>query len=281
MTKKIGLIAGSGQFPLLFAQAARKKGLQIHAAAYRDEADPELSQYVESIQWLYLGQVSKLIKFLRSQGISQAVMLGAIRKTRMFTNVKPDIKAITMVAGMRHTHDDALLRQFAKFLEKEGIQIQASTLLLPELLATAGIWTRRKPSRSEKLDIELGYRIAKEIGRLDIGQCVVVGGGSVLAVEAMEGTDIAISRGGQLGNGKAVVVKVCKPNQDTRFDIPAVGLGTIEAMRDANVKALAIEAGKAVVFDRDVMIERANENKMTILALDVDDFSPTRRQTCR
>jgi DUF1009 family protein len=281
MTKKIGLIAGSGQFPLLFAQAAREKGFQIHAAAYRDEADPELSQYVDAIQWLHLGQVGKLIKFFHLQGISQAVMLGAIRKTRMFTNVKPDIKALTLVAGMRHTHDDALLRQFAKLLEKEGIQIQASTLLMPELLATAGVWTRRKPSRAEQLDIEFGYRIAKEIGRLDIGQCVVVGGGSVLAVEAMEGTDAAILRGGQLGNGTAVVVKTCKPNQDTRFDIPAVGLATIDAMRDANVKALAIEAGKAVVFDRDVMIERANENNMTILALDADDFASTRPQRCR
>ena len=273
MTEKIGLIAGSGQFPLLFAQAARKKGLQIHAAAYKDEADPELSQCVESIQWLHLGQVGKLIKYFRAQHISQAVMLGAIRKTRMFTNVKPDIKALAMVAGMRHTHDDALLRQFAQLLEKEGIQIQASTMLVPELLATAGVWTRRKPSRAEKLDIELGYRIAKEIGRLDIGQCVVAGGGSILAVEAMEGTDSAISRGGKLGNGKAVVVKVCKPNQDTRFDIPAVGLGTIEAMHDANVKALAIEAGKAVVFDRDLMIKHANEHKMTILALETNDFS--------
>lgn len=268
MAQKIGLIAGSGQFPLLFARAARENGFEIYAAAYRDEADPELSQYVKSIQWVHLGQIGKLIKFFRSHDIGQAVMMGAIRKTRMFTHVKPDMKALALVAGMCHTHDDALLRQFAAYLEKEGIQIRPSTFLLPELLAPAGVWTRRKPSRSERMDIQMGYRIAKEIGRLDIGQCVVVGGGSVLAVEAMEGTDAAIARGGRLGNGKAIVVKVCKPNQDTRFDVPAVGLGTIEAMHAATIRTLAVEAGKAVVFDRDAMIERADAYKMTIVALD-------------
>ncbi len=268
MTKKIGIIAGSGQFPILFAKAAAQKCLEVHAAAYRDEADPNLEQHVATIEWFYLGQIKRLIKYFRKQSVTQAVMIGAISKTRMFTNVRPDIKAITLVAGMRHTHDDALLSQFAKVLEKEGIQIQPSTFLLPELLAPPGIWTRRKPSREEKNDIGLGWKIAKEIGRLDIGQCIVMGGGSVLAVEAMEGTDATIRRGGKLSKGQAVVVKVCKPGQDTRFDIPAVGLGTIESMREANVKTLAIEAGKAVVFDRDAMVQRANAYKMAVVALE-------------
>ena len=272
MSKKIGLIAGNGQFPLLFAQAAQQKGWQVHAAAYRNETDPLLTQHVASLEWFYLGQLKRLIKYFRHQGVHRAVMLGGITKTRMFTNVRPDIKAIALVASMRHTHDDAILRAFAEALESEGIQIQASTFLLPELLAPPGVWTRRKPSRSENEDIRLGWKIAKEIGRLDIGQCVIVGGGSVLAVEAIEGTDAAIRRGGQLGKGQAVVVKVCKPTQDTRFDIPAVGLATIETMHAAGVKTLAIEAGKAVVFDREAMIAQADGCGVAIVALSNQDL---------
>ncbi len=240
-------------------------------AAHQDETDPQIEQYVTSLKWFYLGQVKRLIKYFRQQGVKQTVMMGAITKTRMFTNVRPDIKTISLVAGMRHTHDDAILRAFADLLEKEGIHVAASTFLLPDLLAPAGVWTRRKPSRSEYEDIRVGWEIAKEIGRLDIGQCVLVGGGSVLAVEAIEGTDHAILRGGQLGKGQAVVVKVCKPTQDTRFDVPAVGIGTIETMRAADVNVLAIEAGKAVVFDREAMIERANTYKLAIVALENED----------
>lgn len=268
MAKKIGLIAGSGQFPILFANAARQKGWKIHAAAYRDEAHSDLDQHVDSLEWFHLGQIGRLIKYFRQKGITQAVMMGAIRKTRMFTNVKPDIKFLTLMASMRNTHDDAVLRAFAKLMEKEGIQIKPSTLLLPDLLAPAGVWTRRKPSRAEKQDIQLGWHLAKEIGRLDIGQCIVVGGGTVLAVEAIEGTDAAIRRGGEFGKGQAVVIKVCKPSQDTRFDIPAVGLGTIESMKAANVQALAIEAGKAVVFDREAMVLKADAYKMAIVSLE-------------
>ena len=209
MTTRIGLIAGSGQFPMLFAKAAQKKGWQIYAAAYRDEADPDLGRHTESMEWLYVGQINRLIKFFRRHQITQAVMMGAIKKTRMFTNVRPDIKALTLIARMSHTHDDALLREFADMLEKEGIQIKPSTLLVPELLAPRGLWTRRKPSKTEERDIRTGWRIAKEIGRLDIGQCVVIRNGSVLAVEAIDGTDATIERGGRLGQGQAVVVKVC------------------------------------------------------------------------
>lgn len=266
MTQKIGLIAGNGQFPLLFSQAAQTKGWQVYAVAYHGEADPDLVHHVESLEWLYLGQVKKLINFFRQHQVAQAVMMGGITKTRMFTNVRPDIKAISLLAGMRHTHDDAILRAFADLLEKEGIVIQASTFLMPELLAPPGVWTKRRPSRVEEADIRLGWKIAKTIGGLDIGQCVVVGGGTILAVEAIEGTDAAIARGGALGKGEAVVVKVCKPIQDTRFDIPAVGLGTIETMFKAKVKALVIEAGKAVVFDRSAMIRKADQYGMTIVA---------------
>jgi DUF1009 family protein len=152
-------------------------------------------------------------------------------------------------------------------MEKEGIRIEASTFLLPELLAPQGVWTQRKPSRAEKKDITLGWTIAKEIGRLDIGQCVVAGGGSILAIEAVDGTDATIQRGGRLGNGEAIVVKVCKPNQDLRFDVPAIGIETIETMHSSDARALAVEAGKAVVFDRQELIRRADHYGIAIVAL--------------
>jgi len=272
MPKKIGLIAGNGQFPLLFAQTARQKGWEVYAVAYQGETDPTLVEHVVALEWLYLGQIKKIIKFFRSNDIQDAVMLGGVTKTKMFTNVRPDIKAVALLATMRHTHDDAILRAFADLLANEGVQIHASTFLLPELLAPAGIWTRRKPSRTEIEDIRLGWEIAKEIGRLDIGQCVVVGGGTVLAVEAIEGTDAAIARGGALSKGQAVVVKVCKPNQDTRFDIPAVGLNTIETMQQAKIRTLAIEAGKAVVFDRETMIRTADRYGMAIIVLNDEEI---------
>lgn len=263
--EKIGLIAGSGQFPLLFTKTANNKGFSVYTAAYINEADQELADLSEKIQWQHLGQVKRLIKFFKQNNIDRAVMLGAVRKTRLFSDVKPDMKAIAIIAGMRHTHDDAIMRAFADSLEKEGIKIEESTFLLPELLATKGLWTTRKPTRSEKKDIAMGFSIAREIGRLDIGQSVVVGGGSILAVEAIDGTDATIKRGGRLGKGEAVLIKICKPNQDFRFDVPTVGAKTIETMRQSNVRVLAIEAGKTVVFDRLEMIRTANEYDITIV----------------
>jgi UDP-2,3-diacylglucosamine hydrolase len=265
--KSIGLIAGSGQFPIIFSKAARSKGFAIHAAAYVNEADHELAQYVDTVEWLYLGQLKRLLKFFKKNNVSQAVMLGGITKTRMFTDVRPDTKAIRLIAGMHHTHDDGLLRAFAEFLYKSGVEIASSTFLLPELLAPEGCWTRRKPSRDQTRDLALGWHVAKEVGRLDIGQCVVVGGGSVLAIEAIDGTDATIRRGGALGKGHAVAVKVCKPNQDMRFDVPAVGIGTVESMQTAGVRLLALEAGKTVAFDREAMIALADEFGMSIVAL--------------
>lgn len=268
MVERIGMIAGSGQFPLLFAKAAHSKGMQVYAVGYHGETDPVLSEHVSTLEWLYVGQVKRIINFFRQHKISRAVMLGGIGKVRLLANFRPDTKAIGLLARIRNTHDDAVLRGFADLLLEEGIQIEPSTLLLPELLSPPGVWTSRKPSRDERDDIRLGWKIAKEIGRLDVGQCVVTAGGSVVAVEAIEGTDAAITRGGQLADGQAVVVKVCKPTQDTRFDIPAIGLKTIETMNKANVKALAVEAGKSVVFDRSTMIAKANQYKITIVGLE-------------
>ena len=265
--KKIGLIAGSGQFPRIFLEKAKMEGFKVFVIAHINETAPELENLADDILWLHLGQLKKLIQFFRKNGVNQAVMMGAIKKTRMFSDVRPDLKAITLLAQMRHTLDDGLLSAFAEMLKKEGIEIQPSTFLLPEILANEGVWTKRSPSKDEKADIAFGLRIAKEIGKLDIGQCVVVGKGSVLAVEAIEGTDEAISRGGKLGNGSAVAVKVIKPNQDERFDVPAVGERTIEVMEKSGVKTLAVLAGKTIVFDKEKMIERADASGICIIGI--------------
>jgi len=265
---RIGLIAGSGRFPIIFCKKARKSGFEIYAAAYHKEADPELAEHVDRIEWFYLGQVNRLINYFKQHQISQTVLMGGIKKTKLFKNLKPDIKAISLIAGLRHTHDDGIMRAFAGLLEKNGITVRPSTFLLPDLLAPEGCWTKRRPSRGEKSEIELGWNVAKEIGRLDIGQCVVVGGGSILAVEAIDGTDATIKRGGGLGDGNAVVVKVCKPIQDERFDVPAIGVETIRTMSAAGARILAIEAGKAVVFNRQAMIRLADEHGIAIVALD-------------
>jgi DUF1009 family protein len=261
----IGLIAGGGQFPLLFSHRAKEKGYRIFAAAYLNEADPRLAGKVAAIEWLHLGQVRRLLRFFKKNGVTEAVMVGTIQKTRMFSDVKPDSKAISLLLNMFSTHDDGVLRAFAALLEKEGIRIRPSTFLLPDLLATEGVWTQRRPNRSETADIALGWECARDIGRLDIGQCVVVGGGTILAVEAIEGTDAAISRGGHLGKGNAVAVKVCKPHQDMRFDVPAVGSKTIRTMHDAGVRALAVEAEKTVVFDRKEMIQLADAFEIAVV----------------
>jgi len=268
---RIGLIAGSGQFPIIFSKAAKAKGFAVYAAAHLNETDASLKEHVEAIEWMHIGQIKRLIMFFKKNNISKAVMMGAIKKTKMFSNIRPDMKAIALIAKMRHTHDNRILSGFAETLEKEGIKIKASTFLLPDLLAQKGCWTKQKPTRSEKSDIRLGWNLAKEIGRLDIGQCVVVGGGSVLAVEAIDGTDATINRGGKLARGIAVVVKVCKPNQDIRFDVPAVGVQTIKTMHEAGAGTLTIEAGKAIVFDRQEMIDLANKHGISIVALDDAD----------
>jgi len=264
--KNIGLIAGNGQFPVIFAKAAKSKGFFVYAVAHKNETDPVLEKHVHIIKWVYIGQIKRIISFFKKNGIHQAVLLGAITKTKMFSDVRPDLKAISLISSMKNTHDDGLLRSFCSVLEKEGIQIRSSTFLLPDLLAPKGCWTKRKPTRAEKQDMEIGWKLAKEIGLLDIGQCVVIGKGSVLAIEAIDGTDATILRGGKLGKGSAVVVKVSKPDQDLRFDMPAVGVETIRTMQSAKARMLVIEASRTVVFDRKKMIKLADECGITIVA---------------
>lgn len=264
--KRIGLIAGNGQFPILISEAAKKKGFAVYAVAYMGEAEEELANRVDGIRWIHLGQLKKMLRFFKKHAVTEAVIAGGVTKTKMFTDVKPDIKAISLMLKVKTTHDDHVLKTFADWLGKEGITVRQATFLMPEIIATEGCWTRRKPTKAEVADIELGWKLAKEIGKLDIGQCIVLGGGSVLAVEAIDGTDATIKRGGQLGRGNAVVVKICKPNQDRRFDMPAVGLKSIETMMEAGAKVLALEAGRTIVFDRQEMIAMADRAGIAIVA---------------
>ena len=266
--ERIGLIAGSGQFPSIFSRAAREKGLNVYAVAHEGETDPALENLVEATKWVKIGQVKKLVAFFKENDVRDAVMAGAITKTKMFSSVRPDLTALKILATMDHTHDDRLLRAFADALEREGIKVRASTFLLPELLAPEGCWTRRKPNKSETADVRFGWRIVKEIGGLDIGQSVVVRDGSVMAVEAIDGTDATIRRGGKLGKEKTVVVKASKPNQDMRFDVPAVGPETIKTMSSVGASVLAVEAGKTVVFDKEEMVALANRERIAIIGIE-------------
>lgn len=261
----VGLIAGSGQFPLLFAHAARQAGVRVVAVGFDGETDPMLAKYVESFHLLKLGQLNRLIDTFKKAGISHAAMAGAINKTRLYTRIRPDWRAIKLLNRLRNKKDDFLLRALADELESEGIRIEPSTLFLPSLLAPEGILTRRKPNGRERADIAFGWDLAKAIGHLDIGQCLIVKNQAVLAVEGIDGTDATILRGGRLCREGAVVVKVSKPIQDLRFDVPAVGSETIETMKRVNARVLVVEAGKTLVFDRDKMIDAADAAGITIL----------------
>ncbi len=263
----LGLIAGGGTFPFLMAEAARKQGLRVVAIAHQGETDPTLAERVDEIVWIKLGQLGRLIRSLKKRGARTAVMAGTITKKRMFENVLPDLKGLQVMSRLAIFHDDDILRAVAAELAAEGIEIESSTRYLPELLAPQGCITRRKPTKSEEEDIRFGWKMAKELGRLDIGQCVVVRGKTVLAVEAIEGTDETILRGGRLAREKAVVIKVSKPNQDLRFDVPSVGLGTVKIMSQVKASVLAVEAGKTFLFDRPAMVAHANSAGICITSL--------------
>ena len=263
---KIGLIAGSGKFPLLVADSARRKGLKVIAVAYKGETMPELASIVDEIAWIGLGQFGHLLSAFKSRGVNHVLMAGAITKANMFTSVMPDLKGLALIGKLLIFHDDDILRTVARELEKEGINVVSSVTYLPELLAPSGCFTKRKPSKEEMEDIEFGWIVAKELGRLDIGHCIVVRRKVVLAVEAIAGTDKAILRGGAIAKEKAVVVKVSKPNQDFRFDLPAVGLNTIKVMSTVDASVLAIEAGKTLIFDKEEMIRLADSKGISIVS---------------
>ncbi len=257
--ERIGLIAGNGRFPIIFAQNARRMGYAVSAIAHIGETAPELEQHVERIHWIKIGQFNKLIKALKGDGIRQAVMLGGIKKTHVFTTVMPDLRALAMASRLTLWKDDAILREIAVELESEGITIRESTFGLSGILVEACILTGRHPSKKEWEDIRYGWEVGLEIGRLDIGQCIVVKDRVVVAVEAVEGTDEAIRRGGTLAGQGAVVIKRSKPQQDLRFDLPAVGPTTIDTMQSVKASVLVMEAGRSVLLDREDMLRRAEQ----------------------
>ena len=266
-TDKIGIIAGGGQFPLLFARSARQQGLKVYAAAHRGETDEALTQKVEQLIWVKLGQLGRIISFFKKEGITKAVFVGSITKTNIFRDVRPDLKGLGLWNKIDIKQDDAILRAVADQLAKDGIEVVASTRYVPELLFPKGVLTRKKLTKEQKNDIVFGWGIAREIGKLDIGQCVVVRNQTVLAVEAIEGTDAAIRRGGSLCREKAVVIKVRKPEQDLRFDLPAIGEKTITSMQEVKAAVLAVEAGFALLFDRESVIRAADAAGIVVVGV--------------
>ena len=264
---KIGIIAGGGQFPLLFAQAVRRHGLKVYAAAHQGETDETLADQVDALQWVRLGQLGKIIDFFKKEGVIKTVFIGSITKTNIFRDVRPDLKGLGLWNKIDIKQDDSILRAIADRLAKDDIEVVASTSYVPELLFPQGILTRKKLAKEQKNDVVFGWKIARAMGSLDIGQCVVVRNQTVLAVEAIEGTDAAIRRGGTLGKEKAVVVKLKKPNQDLRFDLPAVGEKTIISMLEVKAAVLAVEAGYALFFDRESVIRAADAAGIVVVGV--------------
>lgn len=252
---------------MIFAESARSEGLEVVAVAHRGETMPELAGVVEKILWIKLGQLGKLVDFFKDEGVNEVVMAGGIDKKNIYRKVWPDMKALSLWSKLRNRLDDGILRAVAGILEDEGIKVVESTMFLKSLMAPKGTLTKRSPEEHEQKDVDFGWKIAKEIGGLDIGQCIVVKDLVVVAVEAIEGTDETIRRGGKLAKKGAIVVKVLKPNQDLRFDLPAVGLQTIRTMLEVEASCLAIEAGSVIMFEKEEMIREADRNGIAIVAL--------------
>jgi UDP-2,3-diacylglucosamine hydrolase len=264
----IGLIAGSGRFPLLFAESARRAGHRVVAVAHRSETDAALAGVVDAITWVKLGQIGHVLAALRDGGATQTVLLGAITKKRFFKDAMLDATGLKVLARIAIRSDDNLLRAMARFLEEEGIAVTDPTPFLSDRLATEGVLGKHEPTAEELADARYGLELARGIGRLDLGQTVVVKDRVALAVEALEGTDACIRRGGELAaSGGFVVVKAVKPGQDRRFDLPAVGPETVEALVVAGGRVLAVEAGATLVMDLDRMVEKADRARVVLLGV--------------
>jgi DUF1009 family protein len=275
-TSAIGLIAGGGQFPLLFAEAARARGRRVVAIAHVNETVPEIEDQADVVYWVKLGQLGKIIKHFRLEAVTETVFAGTITKTRIFHDILPDLKGLSLWNKIDSRLDDSILRAVAASLEEEGIGVLASTCYLDHLFFPQGVLTRKKPSAAQLEDIRFGWKVAREVGRLDIGQCVVVRDRSVLAVEAIEGTDAAIRRGGELAGSGAVVVKLKKPDQDFRFDLPATGPKTIDTLASVKGAVLAVEAGQSLLFDRAAMVAAADRAGLVVVGLCEDEHGDLR-----
>jgi DUF1009 family protein len=262
-----GLIAGNGRFPFLVLEGARSQGIEMAVIAIKEEASAELEKSAKRLHWVSLGELSKTIDLLHKEGVTQAVMAGQVKHSRIFSAIRPDWKLAKLLFSLPRKNTDALIGGVAKVLQDEGIQLVDSTLFLKPLLPEPGVLTRRAPNEQEMADIAYGHTVARQIAGMDIGQTVVISDQACVAVEAMEGTDETIARAARIVEGKPlVVVKVSKPKQDMRFDVPVVGLPTIEQMKSSRATALAVDAGRTLLFDRQKLIEVADAAGIAIQA---------------
>jgi UDP-2,3-diacylglucosamine hydrolase len=262
---KFGLIAGNGQFPFLVIEGARKSGSALSVVAIKEETDPRIAEAAEDVLWVGIGQLGKMISHFKRGGVEKAMMAGQVKHVQLFSGALPDVRMMKMLWNLPRRNTDALIGGVADELAKEGIELIDSTYLIPDHLAEKGVLTKRKPDKTETENIAYGLHIATETGRLDLGQTIVVRAKACVAIEAMEGTDATIKRAGELAKGKLTVVKAAKPDQDMRFDVPVVGLPTIETMVEAGATCLSISSGKTLIFDRDAMIALADRNKLAVV----------------
>jgi len=262
-----GLIAGNGRFPFLVLEGARSQGIEMAVIALKEEASPELEKLAKRLHWVSLGELSKAIALMQQEGVKQAVMAGQVKHNKIFSAIRPDWKLAKLLFSLPRKNTDSLIGAVAKVFEEEGIQLVDSTMFLKPLVPEAGVLTRRTPNEHEAADMQYGLEVARQIAAMDIGQTVVIADRACVAVEAMEGTDEAIARAARFGEGKPlVVVKVSKPKQDMRFDVPVVGLPTVESMKKAGATALAIDAARTLLFDREKLIELADAAGIAIQA---------------
>ncbi|MBI4573564.1 MAG: UDP-2,3-diacylglucosamine diphosphatase LpxI [candidate division NC10 bacterium] len=262
----LGIIAGSGRLPFVGAEEARAQGRRVIAVAIQEETDPGLAHAVDAIHWVRVGQLGALVRALREEQVTDAILLGKVEITRLFSRARPDLLAAKVLLKARDLRGDSLLEAIVDALASEGIRILETPPFLGPLLVQAGRLTGREPTAREQRDIGLGREIARQIAALRIGQTVVLKHGTVLAVESVEGSDAAIRRGGELGRGGVVVVKVSRPDQDLRFDLPTVGVQTLSALRDASATALALDAGRTLMLDRDQFVAGADTLGLAVVA---------------
>ena len=277
---KLGLIAGNGRFPFLLLDAARAQGLSVVVAAIREETDAEIDRRAAedsgiTVHWLSLGELSRLIETFHKEGVTKAVMAGQVKHKQIFSSIRPDWRLAKLLLNLPVRSTDRLIGAVAKVLEDEGIELMSSTKFMEPLLAGEGVLTKRAPDEEERRNIEYGLSVARAVAGFDIGQTVVVAAQACVAVEAMEGTDAAIERAGRLMETlesdestlerRLTVVKVAKPNQDMRFDVPVIGMATVETMNRAGASCLSVEAGKTLLFDREKLLKRADEAGIAIV----------------
>jgi UDP-2,3-diacylglucosamine hydrolase len=267
---RLGLIAGNGRFPFLVLDAARRAGHDVTVIAIKEEAFPDLATAaaappVAALHWVSLGQLGKWLNLLKSAGVSQAVMAGQVKHTKLFADIVPDMTALGVIMRLKQRNTDAIISGVADVLRENGIELIDSTTFLAPLLAREGVMTARAPNPEEQADLQFGYRMADAVAGLDIGQTIAVKSGAVVAVEAMEGTDQVIARAGALAGAGVRIVKVAKPNQDMRFDVPVIGVSTIAAMKAVGATVLSVDAGKTLMIDGSAIVKAADEAGITIV----------------